>query len=100
MSKNVRLRQEVLNTIFAELIGARGIEATPERVIMDKGKHMPDILFRYNGLRVVVECEIGKSSQAGLKALESAKNRVEEGIADVALGLIYDPELAGQSDVS
>jgi hypothetical protein len=97
MAKEIRLRQEVLNTILAELISTRGMEATPERVLMENGKHLPDVLFRFNGLRVVIECEVGTiPGTARKKAIESAHGRVEEGIADVGVALVYAPELAAQ----
>jgi len=103
MPKNpIRLRQEVLNTILAELISERHPEITPERILTDpkKSRNMPDLMARLNGLRVVVECEIGDSAAARTKALDSAKNRIDEGIAAVAVALVYAPELAAQSSVA
>ena len=100
MVTHIRLRQEVLNTVLAELITNRGINATPENVIMQEGKHLPDIRFSYNGLRVVIECEIGTVQAAGKKALASAQGRVDDGIADVALALVYAPELAEEPDIA
>jgi hypothetical protein len=96
-SKPIRLRQEVLNTALAELISERYPEITPERVLTGalKSKTMPDLLTRLNGLRVVMECEVGGVG-AKTKALESAKGRVDEGIAAVALALVYAPDLAAQ----
>jgi hypothetical protein len=46
-----------------------------------------------------MECEIGGVA-AKTKALESAKERVDEGIAAVALALIYRPDLAAQPSVA
>jgi hypothetical protein len=103
MPKNtIRLRQEVLNTVLAELISERHPEITPERILTDpkKLRNMPDLMARLNGLRVVVECEIGDSAAARTKALDSAKSRIDEGIAAVAVALVYAPELAAQSSVA
>lgn len=99
--KPIRLRQEVLNTALAELISERYPEITPERVLTGslKSKTMPDLLTRLNGLRVVMECEVGAVA-AKTKALESAKGRVDEGIAAVALALVYPPDLAAQPSVA
>jgi hypothetical protein len=100
--KPIRLRQEVLNTALADLISERYPEITPERVLTGEpgSKAMPDLLARLNGLRVVMECEVGGVAAAKSKALASAKDRVDEGIAAVALALVYAPNLAAQSSVA
>jgi hypothetical protein len=100
MPKATRLRQEVLNTILADLICDRGINATPENVVLKEGKHLPDVRAVYLGVRVVIECEVGTVGAAGNKALESAKGRVDDGIADVGVALVYSIELATQPDVA
>src|SRR5260370_14287925 len=100
--KPIRLRQEVLNTALAELISERYPDITPERVLTGSfsTKTMPDLLARLNGLRVVMECEVGGVAVAKTKALDSAKGRVDEGIAAVALALVYPPDLAAQPSVA
>ncbi len=94
----MRLRQEVLNTALAELLTQRGIEATPERVLQRQGRHMPDVMATLHGLRVIVEAEIDIPG-CELKALESARERVSSGVANVAVALIYPVTLARQSSV-
>jgi hypothetical protein len=95
----VRLRQEVLNTALSELLTERGIEATPERVLMQRGKKMPDLLATLHGLRVVVEAEVGGVAGADQKAQVSAAGRLSEGIAAIGIALVYPAELASQTDV-
>jgi len=56
------------------------------------------VLFTLHGVRVAIECEIAKGG-AQAKALESARKRVEEGIASVAVALIYPSEIAEQDQV-
>jgi len=101
MQKEPRLRQEVLNTALAEILQTRGIDATPEQVLSSgiSTKAMPDVMFKFRGLRVVIECEIAGTS-AQRKAYESAKNRIEEGLAAVGIALVYPKELANQIDVA
>jgi hypothetical protein len=99
--KEIHLRQEVLNTVLAELLTARGIAATPEQILMhpEFGKKMPDVRFGYNGIRGVIECEI-EGPQAEVQSLESARRRVEEGIASIALALVYPLGYATSDDVA
>ena len=83
MPSEIRLRQEVLNSVLSGLLTQHGIEATPERVLTQGGTRMPDLMATLHGLRVVVEAEVD-SSDAERKALESARERVSSGIANLS----------------
>src|SRR5687767_12112200 len=100
MAKEIRVRQEVLNTALAEILSERGIEASPERVLSQGGdKRMPDVMANLNGLRVIIECEVGGNPLARRKALASARERINQGIATIAVALVYPENLAAIADV-
>ena len=86
-----RYRQEVLNVKLAELMQDRGIVSAPEQLIRSsqENRRMPDIIVKYSGLRLHVEGEVGDTSDAREKARASARSRVEEGIAHIAIAVIY-----------
>lgn len=69
----------------------RGIVSAPEQLIRSsqENRRMPDIIVKYSGLRLHVEGEVGDTSNAREKARASARSRVEEGIAHIALAVIY-----------
>ena len=92
------VRQEVLNVLIAQLLQERVQEGAmivaPERILKDPfgARRMPDVLVDYQGLRLVIEGEIA-SRGAKAKAGQSALRRVEEGIAHMAMALIYPAQL-------
>ena len=92
------VRQEVLNVLIAQLLQERVQErvmiVAPERILKDPfaARRMPDVLVDYQGLRLVIEGEIA-SRGARAKAGQSALRRVEEGIAHIAMALIYPAQL-------
>ena len=88
------IRQEVMNVLVAQLLQERGTIAAPERIIKNpKGsRRMPDVLVDFQGLRLIIEGEYD-SRTAKDKASQSALNRVEEGIAHIAMALIYPASL-------
>ena len=59
----VRYREEVLNTVLAEVILARGMNASPES-IRDHGKARPDVIIGFRGLRCVIEGKVGDVAEA------------------------------------
>jgi hypothetical protein len=88
----VRYREEVLNTILAEIILTRGINASPES-IQEHGKARPDVIIGFHGLRCVVEGKIADVADAKNLVSEDAGKRIEKGIAHVAIAVIYPKEL-------
>ncbi len=90
-----RQREEVLNVVLASCIGARGVTANPETILASPGKAraMPDVIVSLQGLRCAVEGKIGDISGAKKLVMETAKERVDTGIAHLAIGVIYPAEL-------
>jgi hypothetical protein len=89
-------RQEVLNVLLAQLLQERGIVSTPESIVtsgQQQARRMPDVIVRFHGLRVAIEGEVGDAMTAERRALDSARNRVEEGIAHIGVAVIYPAEL-------
>ncbi len=90
-------RQEVLNVLLAQLLQERGVISAPENIIYlgaDHKRRMPDVtIVNFQGLRTVIEAEVGGLPDAQNKALDSAKRRVEEGIAHIGVAIVYPAAL-------
>jgi len=90
-------RQEVFNVLLAQLLQERGVIAAPENVLRlpERGpaRRMPDVLVEFHGLRTVIEGEVSDQPEARDRALNSARRRVEEGIAYIGIGVVYPAEL-------
>lgn len=90
----VGYRQEVLNVVLAQILQERGVVSVPEKVVRNVlsktgQRRMPDVLVNFMGLRTVMEGEVDDQPDAKKRALESAKKRVEEGIAHIGVAVIY-----------
>lgn len=91
-----RMRQEVLNVLLAQVLDERGVGSVPETIIKhgaNQTRHMPDVLVRYMGLRVALEGEVGDQSDALARAMNSARARVEEGLAHIGVAVVYPKEI-------
>lgn len=89
-------RQEVFNVLLAQLLQERGVISAPEEVLKiagEPGRKMPDVLVDYAGLRIAIEGEVDDQPNYAQNALESAKKRVEQGIAHIGVAIIYTAEL-------
>ncbi len=87
-------RQEVFNVLLAQLLCERGIVSAPEDVLAStEGRRMPDVLVDFSGLRTAIEGEVADQPKASEKAIASATKRVEQGIAQVGLAVVYPAEL-------
>jgi len=84
----VRHREEVLNTVLAQAIVARGLKATPE-AIKNHGKFRPDVIIAFRGLRCVIEGKIADVPNARAVVLQDATARVEKGVAHLAIAAVY-----------
>lgn len=84
-------RQEVLNVLLAQVLQARGVASAPEQILHVKGqgRKMPGVIVNFNGLRTAIEGEIGYRSNACELALQSARQRVEQGIAHIGVAVVY-----------
>ena len=88
-------RQEVFNVLLAQLLQERGVIAAPESIITSAlyGKKMPDLLVEYYGLQTAIEGEVGDQPDAEIRALESARKRVELAIAHIGIAIVYPAHL-------
>ena len=85
-------RQEVLNVVLAQLLQERGIISAPEDVLKTSPKDtrkMPDVMVDFFGLRTAIEGEVDDQDDAAIKALASARKRVDQGIAHIAVAVVY-----------
>ena len=95
-------REEVLNIYLAELLQDRGIVSVPE-TITHQGKtrrrKMPDIVVDYTGLRVVLEGKVDDVPQAREQAFQAAQARIEQGIVQIGIAVVYPAHVRHASDV-
>jgi hypothetical protein len=95
MPDTPKIREEVINSALAELLSKKVGEwlalALGESVISlpPKGKKLPDVYFvEYYGVKIAFEAKIGLSNIRS--AVEKAKERVKEGLADLCFAVAYD----------
>ncbi len=91
-----RQREEVLNTCLADVLHAFGINADPE-TIQSGGKHRPDVILDYRGMRVVIEGKLADTAKARDKVAQQAQQRVDLGIAQIALAVVYPATLRSEA---
>ena len=82
-----RQREEVLNVVLAERLAMRGIAAQPETIT--PGHAMPDVIMVFQGLRCAIEGKTGDVAHAKQLVSDDARGRVETGIAQLAIGVVY-----------
>jgi len=82
-----RYREEQLNIQLADLLASRGLDANAETIV---GRNLPDVLISLDGVKLVIEGRIA-TSRASL--FRDAQQRVEDGIADLSMALLYPPAL-------
>jgi hypothetical protein len=87
-----RHREEVLNTLLAFVLTHHGIDAEPE-TSQKSGKHRPDVMFRMGGLRVVIEGKYADVSNAEDIVANDAKRRLDKGICQIAVAVVYPKQL-------
>lgn len=89
-------RQEVFNVLLAQLLQERGVVTAPEDVLKTAAtgtRKMPDVIVDYAGLRIAIEGEVDDQPNYVQKALDSAKRRVEQGIAHIGVAILYPQDL-------
>lgn len=89
-------RQEVFNVLLAQLLQERGVITAPEEILRatpERGRRAPDVIVNFHGLRTAIEGEVDDQPGAEVRALESARGRVEEGIAHIGVALVYPARL-------
>jgi hypothetical protein len=85
-----RHREEVVNVYLAECLRDMGVQAKGEQIEFRGGRRaMPDVMFGYMGLRCMIEGKFADHSNARSEVFENASNRVANGIAHIAIGVVY-----------
>lgn len=85
-------REEVVNVILAQLLEEREIVSLPETVVSDiaEARRLPDIMTaHFWGVRTVIEGRIEQSDAVRTSLEEDCMQRIEEGIAPLAVGVAY-----------
>lgn len=85
-------RQEVLNVALAQILAKHGLISAPETILKAKPslkRRMPDVLVSFLGLRLVIEGEVEDAPGAEERALNSARQWVEEGLAHISMAVVY-----------
>lgn len=90
-----RQREEVLNVTLATIIAARGMAAVPETITSQH--QMPDVIATFRGLRCAIEGKTGDVPNARDLVTADAVGRVEQGVAHLAIGVVYPKELRNTS---
>lgn len=88
-------RQEVFNVLLAQLLQERGVISAPENIlklVTTQARRMPDVIVNFNGLRTAIEGEVSQPD-AEKRALDSARKRVDEGIAHIGIAIVYPKRL-------
>ncbi len=86
----VRHREEVVNVYFAEALRDAGLKAAGEQIqFKGKSRVMPDVLIDYMGLRCILEGKFQDAPNARDEVQNNASDRVRDGIAHIALGIVY-----------
>jgi len=67
---------------------ARGINASPES-IKEGGKQRPDVMMGFRGVRCITEGKIADVPDARAVVFADATNRIDTGIAQVAIAVVY-----------
>jgi hypothetical protein len=88
-----RYREEVINVELAELLKRYNLQADPETI--RKG-NKPDVIINMGGLKVIIEGRFGQEQSLR----RDVRRRIEEGIADISLGILYPDELKEANDLS
>ncbi len=83
------ISETTLNVLLAELLEKRGLFGASELIFKRREKvRKPDVLVRIQGVRVVVEGKILKPT-AKQELSAQCVGRIDEGLADVGIGVIY-----------
>ena len=90
-----RHREEVLNVLLAQNLYQYGVQADPE-TIHSKHKELPDVIFSFRGLRCVIEGKYADVSGARTVVQGQAMSRIDTGLAQIGIAVIYPKELRGR----
>lgn len=82
-----RFSEETINVQLATLLTSRGLDANAETI--DRGLS-PDVLIILEGLKLVLE---GRNETQRSSLMRHCKKRVEDGVADISMAILYPEEL-------
>jgi len=86
----VKQREEVLNTVLAQVLNARGANASPETI---HSEGMPDVIMSFRGLRCALEGKIDDLPNAKSVVTKQATERVDSGISHLSIAIVYPKAL-------
>jgi hypothetical protein len=90
----VARREEVLNVLLAQCICESGQAADPENSLQAGGKReIPDVILSLQGLNCAIEGKGEWSAGARDEVSTQAGDRVRNGVAQIAVGVVYPTEL-------
>jgi hypothetical protein len=84
-----RYREENINIRFGDILKEMGFKASAEII---SGRKLPDVMVNVDGVKINIEGRFVKSSQVG-ELEKKCKRRVEDGICDIAAGILYPEEI-------
>jgi len=93
-AKKHHFREEAINVLLANLLAARGLDANPETI---EAGGRPDILILLEGLKLVLE---GRAAHHRNSLLQDARERVEVGIADISMAVVYPEDLSRAATIN
>jgi len=98
LARPVRVRKEVseaaLNVEFASLLREQGLSVLGEaRIQSPRGLRKPDVLIQLNGIRIILE---GRFEEHKLE--EDCRRRLEEGLAELSVAVVYPDETISWED--
>lgn len=97
-------REEVLNVRLSDLLRKRGVLASPERIRSKRTsaglqRRLPDVTVSHLlGIRVVIEGRAASTPGGEVTLTEDAKRRIEEGLASIAIAIVYPREVKEAAD--
>ncbi|HZP57838.1 MAG TPA: hypothetical protein VFC53_09830 [Dehalococcoidia bacterium] len=96
-----RFREEVLNVLLSQLLAGRGVVSAPEQIVKEgHRRHMPDVVVVFQGLRTALEGKFDGSRDAAKEAQSQASSRVEQGVAQIGLAILYPESLRSEGSVA
>ncbi|MFH1219419.1 MAG: N-6 DNA methylase [Candidatus Eisenbacteria bacterium] len=81
-------REEVINVKMAELLCDYGLDAIPETITPHK--KLPDVSILVRGTKLILE---GRKASQRAQLEKDAKGRIEQGLCDISMAIVYHPEL-------
>ena len=90
-------REEVLNVYLARLLDQRGLVSAPETVRSGPAgsTRLRDVVVTFRGLRLLIEGKVDDVPDARNVVAGQAQERVDEGLAHIAIGIVYPAVLRG-----